>query len=110
MSGLIRSRAGLRDRVRDFIQRMIESELEAVLSRRGYARRPEADPENKGAGGSAFTRRCSVGSAGGKCRHVPITRAYGGCNQPAGLRALLSRLRSDAREPINFAFSDMTQG
>ena len=26
--------AGLRDRVRDFIQRMIESELDAVLSRR----------------------------------------------------------------------------
>ena len=48
--------AGLRDRVRDFIQRMIESELEAVLSRRGYARRPKADPENKGAGGVAGHR------------------------------------------------------
>src|SRR6202023_2725469 len=31
--------AGLRDRVRDFIQTMIESELEAVLSRPRYARR-----------------------------------------------------------------------
>ena len=30
--------AGLRDRVGDFIQRMIESELEAVLSRRGSQR------------------------------------------------------------------------
>src|SRR6516162_7134932 len=39
--------AGLRDRVRDFIQRMIESELEAVLSRRGYARRPKADPRTR---------------------------------------------------------------
>ena len=38
--------AGLRDRVRDFIQTMIESELEAVLSRPRYARRPNADPEN----------------------------------------------------------------
>src|ERR1700757_1949497 len=37
--------AGLRDRVRDFIQTMIESELEAVLSRPRYAHRPNADPE-----------------------------------------------------------------
>src|ERR1700756_4339813 len=48
--------AGLRDRVRDFIQTMIESELEAVLSRRRYARRPKADPENNGAGGVAGHR------------------------------------------------------
>src|SRR5712672_3905706 len=41
--------AGLRDRVREFIQAMIESELEAVLSRPRYARRPKADPENEGA-------------------------------------------------------------
>jgi putative transposase len=40
--------AGLRDRVRDFIQTMIESELEAVLSRPRYARRPKADAENNG--------------------------------------------------------------
>ena len=32
--------AGLRDRVRDFIQTMIESELEAALARPRYARRP----------------------------------------------------------------------
>jgi putative transposase len=38
--------AGLRDRVREFIQTMIESELEAALSRPRYARRPKADPEN----------------------------------------------------------------
>src|SRR5438034_8676212 len=43
--------AGLRDRVREFIQTMIESELETVLSRPRYARRPKADPENDGAGG-----------------------------------------------------------
>src|ERR1700746_631991 len=43
--------AGLRDRVRDFIQTMIESELEAVLSRPRYARRPKADPENNGGRG-----------------------------------------------------------
>jgi len=46
----------LRDRVRDFIQTMIESELEAVLSRPRYARRPKADPENDGAGGVAGHR------------------------------------------------------
>src|SRR5260370_8884693 len=48
--------AGLRDRVRDYIQTMIESELEAVLSRPRYARRPKADPENEGAGGVAGHR------------------------------------------------------
>ena len=37
---------GLRDRVRALIQTMIESELEAVLSRSRYARRPKADPTN----------------------------------------------------------------
>jgi hypothetical protein len=37
--------AGLRDRVRELIQTMIESELEAVLSRPRYARRPKADPD-----------------------------------------------------------------
>src|ERR1700751_1644229 len=48
--------AGLRDRVRDFIQMMIESELEAVLSRPRYARRPKADPENNDAVGVAGHR------------------------------------------------------
>src|ERR1700741_1081295 len=33
--------AGLRDRVREFIQGMIEAELEAALSRPRYARRPK---------------------------------------------------------------------
>src|SRR5246127_3717215 len=48
--------AGWRDRVRDFIQMMIESELEAVLSRPRYARRPKADPENTGGCGVAGHR------------------------------------------------------
>ena len=44
--------AGLRDRVREFIQTMIESELETALCRPRYARRPKADPENaEGASG-----------------------------------------------------------
>src|SRR5713101_5178949 len=44
--------AGLRDRVREFIQGMIESELEAALSRRRYARRPkEASANADGASG-----------------------------------------------------------
>jgi hypothetical protein len=33
---------GLRDRVRELIQTMIESELDAVLSRSRYARQPTA--------------------------------------------------------------------
>ncbi len=44
--------AGLRDRVREFIQGMIEAELEAALSRRRYARRPkEASANADGASG-----------------------------------------------------------
>src|SRR5882724_6052428 len=38
--------AGLRDRVRELIQAMIESELEAALSRPRYARRPKEACEN----------------------------------------------------------------
>ena len=38
--------AGLRDRVREFIQAMIEGELEAALSRPRYARRPKEACEN----------------------------------------------------------------
>src|SRR3954471_24560944 len=38
--------AGLRDRVREFIQAMIESELEAALSRPRYGRRAKADAKN----------------------------------------------------------------
>src|SRR5260370_28894982 len=34
---------GLRERVRDFIQAMIESELEAALARPRYGRRPTVD-------------------------------------------------------------------
>ena len=38
--------AGLRGRVREFIQAMMEGELEAALSRPRYGRRPKADPGN----------------------------------------------------------------
>src|SRR6201982_3071051 len=38
--------AGLRDRVREFIQAMIEAELEAALSRPRYARQPREASEN----------------------------------------------------------------
>jgi putative transposase len=38
--------AGLRERVREFIQAMIESELEAALVRPRYGRRPKADGKN----------------------------------------------------------------
>jgi transposase-like protein len=43
--------AGLRGLVRELIQTMIESELETVLSRPRYARRPTVDREDDGAGG-----------------------------------------------------------
>jgi len=38
--------AGLRGRVRELIQAMIEGELEAALCRPRYGRQPKADPEN----------------------------------------------------------------
>src|SRR6201997_2365272 len=37
---------GLRERVREFIQAMIESELDTALARPRYGRRPTADVEN----------------------------------------------------------------
>ena len=40
--------AGLRDRVRSFIQAMIEAELETVPARPRYGRRPKTDCENAG--------------------------------------------------------------
>jgi putative transposase len=40
---------GLRDRVRDFIETMIRTELDAALARPRYARRPEASEEGDGA-------------------------------------------------------------
>jgi len=46
--------AGLRDRVRELIQAMIESELEAALSRPRYARRPKGASE-KADGASGIT-------------------------------------------------------
>src|SRR5580693_8742229 len=46
--------AGLRDRVREFIQEMIEAELEAALSRPRYAHRPKEASENAD-GASAIT-------------------------------------------------------
>src|SRR6516164_8728142 len=38
--------AALRDQVRSFIQAMIEAELEAVLARPRYGRRPKPAPDN----------------------------------------------------------------
>ena len=37
---------GLRERVREFLQAMIESELETALARPRYGRRPTADAQN----------------------------------------------------------------
>jgi len=49
--------AGLRDRVREFIQAMIEGELEVALSRPRYARRPKEDAENAGGASSSTGHR-----------------------------------------------------
>ena len=74
--------AGLRDRVRDFIQTMIESELEAVLSRPRYARRPKADPENNGgrtantAASARRTRRVLVPAGAGNQRIGLLVRRW----------------------------------
>ena len=48
---------GLRDRVRELIQTMIESELEAVLSRSRYARGPKADAANADDAGNVTGHR-----------------------------------------------------
>src|SRR5216683_5410323 len=54
--------AGLRDRVHELIQAMIESELEAALSRPRYARRPKGACENAdGARGITGHRRGITG-------------------------------------------------
>src|SRR5437899_10877338 len=49
--------AGLRDRVREFIQGMIEAELEAALSRPRYARRRKEAFENAGGASSVTGHR-----------------------------------------------------
>src|ERR1700751_4133143 len=72
--------AGLRDRVREFIQIMIEGELEAVLSRPRYARRPKEACENAdGASGITGHRhghrsRSLLGTFGGVEIAVPRAR------------------------------------
>ena len=74
--------AGLRGRVREFIQAMIEGELEAALSRPRYGRRPKAALENatpapakaggpsgiSGTGTDIGHARCSEHSAGWRSR------------------------------------------
>src|SRR6266849_5383311 len=61
--------AGLCGRVREFIQGMIEAELEAALSRPRYARRAKADSENAdGASGITGHRRPPITVAAGDLR------------------------------------------
>jgi NAD(P)-dependent dehydrogenase (short-subunit alcohol dehydrogenase family) len=63
--------AGLRDRVREFIQTMIEAELEAALSRPRYARRPITPDES---GGGPFMKTAGWGRiiniSGGNARNA----------------------------------------
>ena len=71
--------AGLRDRVRDFIETMIESELDAALARPRYARRP-ADAQERD-GGAGRDRRPPAwppdAHADGHLRHDRDHRAAG---------------------------------
>jgi putative transposase len=78
--------AGLRERVREFIQAMIESELEAALVRPRYGRRPKADAKNgNGPSGISGHRhghrsRSLMGTFGRVEIAVPRARA----RQPSG--------------------------
>ena len=49
--------AGLRDRVRDFIETMIRTELDAALARPRYARRPDASDGGDGVNGGVAGHR-----------------------------------------------------
>jgi transposase-like protein len=72
--------AGLRDRVREFIQAMIEDELDTALSRPRYARRAKlANGETQGAAGATGHRhghrsRSLLGSFGQVNIDVPRAR------------------------------------
>ena len=78
--------AGLRDRVREFIQAMIEGELEAALSRPRYARRPKEACENAdGASGVTGHRHHRLRSLLGTFGRVEIAvprRASGHSRHP----------------------------
>src|SRR5215813_9336934 len=73
---------GLRERVREFIQAMIESELETALARPRYGRRPTADVQNDGSKGISGHRhghrsRSLMGTFGRVEIAVPRARLEG---------------------------------
>src|ERR1700731_3303990 len=76
---------GLRDRVREFIQAMMEAELEAALSRPRYARRPkEASAVSLATGMVTDHGRCWGPSAGSRSRcRAPGSTAQR-ARQPSG--------------------------
>lgn len=74
--------AGLRDRVRDFIETMIRTELDAALARRRYARRPNADDEGATAGVAGH-------------RHGSRTRTLTGTFGKTEIAVPRARLKSD---------------
>ena len=72
--------AGLRNRVRDFIETMIRSELDAALARPRYARRPEASDGGATAGVAGHRHgsrtRTLTGTFGKTEIAVPRARRY----------------------------------
>jgi putative transposase len=98
--------AGLRDRVREFIQAMIEGELEAALSRPRYGRRPKADPENAdGPSGSPVT---GTDTDRGRCSEhfgrveiaVPRARLDTRARQASGRAQRCGLTKGEPRRPI----------
>ena len=75
--------AGLRDRVRDFIETMIRAELDAALARPRYARRPAASEGGDGtdAGVARPPARQSDAHADGDLR---IDRDHDAARPPQG--------------------------
>jgi len=76
--------AGLRDRVRDFIETMIRTELDAALARPRYARRPDASDGGDGA---------TAGVAGH--RHGSRTRTLTGTFGKTEIAVPRARLKCD---------------
>src|SRR5713101_7885724 len=74
--------AGLRDRVRELIQAMIESELEAALSRPRYARHPKGFPRRLMA--RAASRATGTVTDRGRC-WGPSAGSRSRCRRPGSL-------------------------
>jgi putative transposase len=96
--------SGIRDRVRELIEEMIRSELDEVLSRPRYGRRPKDANDGEGAAGVAGHRhgsrlRTLMGTFGKTEIAVPRARLQATDGRPRNGGASLCRLISAARSP-----------